>query len=439
MKIKNIFIFSKKTISLSILMLSPILSLGFSGVSHATTATYYTYYWCGDSTTANGPKMNTAANWSTANDCSTTSSNVPTNGDSVVFDAGLTPSSGNTLATDINNNIGSVAFGSVLFKGDVLSTATGAEGFKFSTSNASTFIVHGTMQSSMTSTNTAPTILFNDPVVFTSNSTVTADDGNTIEFNSVDGSAAGYSIDAAGFNLVFNGAGNIQNDAEIGGTGNITVNMATSSTGGVFTLKHNTTFAGAVIASSPIVEAGDYFQGATSLAISGDGMIIYTGTTDLTIAEPVTMGGNGPTLCEISINGAPKTATTCGPTANQTTTPHNITFTGNVTLTANTSFFVGNGSSTYGVTISGSSLTGSYKLDNRIGYLHLSATTNNSLTANGNYGPSLTGATGGVGVPSGSTPDTGFGVLTTPAAEGLIGAALIAESILIVKKKFSRN
>ena len=440
MTIKKLLNSSKKTISLIILALSPLMSLGFYGVSHATAATYY---WCGDSTTTNGAKMNTAANWSTATDCSTASSVVPTAGDVIIFDAGMTIPSAHPLATDVTDDITTnPAFASVTFTGDTLGSSKVADGFSITSASSSKFSVAGTMTFNMTNTNSAPTVLFQDNILLGGNTTVSVAAGNSVEFKSGAGTTSTPSIEAGTYNLTFTGAGSVKIDDQFTGSGNLVINLTTAVSGttatGYINFVNPTTFTGSVTTSSAIFEASDNLATASGLTISGNGLLVYTGTTDLTIAEPVTMGGSGPALCEIVASGT-STPANCGPAFNNGSALHNITFTGDVTLTANTSFLVGNGTSTYGVTIHNATLSGSFTLENRIGFLTINSTTNNSLTKNDTYGPTQPGSTSTIGTPAGSTPDTGFGIMSTTAIEGLAGSVLIISAIFVAKKKFSRN
>ena len=153
-----------------------------------------------------------------------------------------------------------------------------------------------------------------------------------------------------------------------------------------------------------------------------------TSPASVTLAEPLTLAGNGPDQCAVAgISGT----SNCGAVTSDLGTNSKLTLTGAIVLTANTQLNSLAGSDS--IIVNGP-LSGGYTVQNAYGDLIIASSNNTSGTANGTY------AAGGVLTASSSsaapkTPDTGAGLMQVNSWLALTGSVMVASGIYIIYRK----
>lgn len=173
--------------------------------------------------------------------------------------------------------------------------------------------------------------------------------------------------------------GQLYADGVVAGTGNIVV-----ASNGYITLSGINTFTGSITAQSNgvvVVYPSGLGNSANPVTISTGGQLQTCNYNGATLANPLTLGGNGP-----GGYGAVITSGSCGMGAGGSSGPDssaNVTVSGNITLTANTKFYPTGLLKFTGTTASGSFTS---TLDSGLpGTLELAYGTNNTTTPNGVY------------------------------------------------------
>lgn len=294
-----------------VLLLGMVLSGLTSGTALAATKT-----WTGSGGDSN---FNTSGNWSP--------SGAPTNGDDLVFPQTATNKTP-------NNNISSLSIGNISF------TGSGFDGYTLS-GNALTLT--GGITSNVTGDGFLATL--ETPITVSGSQTWSTTDSS---FISIDGALSG--------------SGAITKT----GTGVLYLDAASPSYSGAITLSGGYT---------NIFESTALGASSAGTTLASGAVLTICGEDDMTIAEPLTIGGTG-----VSSSGALSITNSC---AGGNTNTRTLTLSGAVALTANTT--VSGHKSTLRLT---GALSGNYTIGAKSGTtltLELAGSSNTTQTPNGTY------------------------------------------------------
>jgi len=338
--------------SSAVVAFSSLLTVGFTGVTHAATGNLY---WCGGS--GSSLSFSTAANWNTNSDCSSGTQQAPSGGEDLVFDAtGLT----SDTSIDVSSNI-SVA--SITFSGSNTSF------YNFTLKGTGVL----TVTSSLSTTGSVGGQIQND---ITLGGNATFNSGSS--FLVLGGGSSTQTTTLGSFNLTDNG---VDLDA-VAGTGDINVptnqnasiNSASSSWSGNLNI--------AADATMDLETVGAAGTGAITVADTGS--LILCGFNGGTLPNSLSVGGSGQSYTVDGTTyhtGALRVYGSCGSGGGSTFDAQgNAVLSGSVTLTSNTTV---SGRSALKVT---GPLSGSYTLTEEpgvAGYVDIESSNNQSSTPNG--------------------------------------------------------
>jgi hypothetical protein len=406
-----------------VLSISSLLLLSLP-VVHALS--YCTWTGSGD-----GVTFSDASNWTGS--CSG-AGGIPGSGDNLEFDNTSLSSQAN-----LTDDISGVTFSSVTFAG----------------SNTSySFVIGGTDMLSLSGANSSDTTLIDtttslggeidSPLTITTSSTITI--ANALYVGNL-GNSIDNNFNIGSNTIEFTGSGTMNNDDLIIGTGTIDADFS-SSEGSFNDAEASPGFTGninvasgalAYISSSSTVP--DMFANASGINISNGasfGVISFSSdASNVTIAEPITVVGEGPNTCTYPDDSS---LSVCGAIGTVLGDNSTLTLSGSMTLAGNAVFNSLNPSDTIAVT---GSLSGAYTITADIGNLDISSNPDTSSTPDGLYAgiddpASSTSASSSSGTAAKTVPKAPNTGVATIAANPLKTATIAIFSslvlLLIVKK-----
>jgi len=377
----------------------------------------------------------TNSNFSNAGNWSNCSSAAPVTGDNVVFDE--SSSSQFNLTDDLPSN---TVLDNITFQG------TGSSGFLINDTSPIELSGNITVGSGGNSQNISAV------VDFTTNATMNI--GN-------DGlSVGGIAIGSNTLTVVANGAG-VTNSGALSGSGTVNLDMQANTNGEPFIQDGESpgftgtinVLTGMLVLNQGQITPADLLSNAAGINISNGATLGLGGPghpQTATIAEPITVGGSG-----VDSVGSPIGAIS---SSFGNSSGADITFSGSVTLTSNTTIYAGTDTTdsphVTGLYTFNGPLGGNFTLQTSTGNLDVFSCNNTSATPDGSYSPSGTlissggescpagSKTGGSGGSSGSgsssapkTPDTGLALMAAHPLETLAISTGAAFTILVVARR----